>query len=197
MLSVSPLTLFECDLVTFKLLPDDFFQFEFRKSAKLGRNAQHDCTKMKQTVILRKNPVLFKQGQGMFTHQLKHLLQKKAVHRYIWDPIEQYPARKLWHTNRIIDHHTYEEKRDPQWNVRKVEVPDQQYSRIPIPPEFKDAYWFRDLQARRIQCPVEWVSYRMYSQKGKNLYDFQDLSMQKKFRFGPEQVVNMARQERN
>ena len=152
---------------------------------------------MRSSLILLKNPVLFKQGQGMFTHQLKHLLQKKAIHRYNWDPLLQYPARNLWHVNRYVDHHTYEEKHDPHWDARKVEIPDQQFSRIPIPPEFKDAYWFRELQARRVQCPVEWVAYRMHSARQRRRYDFQDLSMARKVQFDEHQVVEMARQERS
>jgi hypothetical protein len=152
---------------------------------------------MRHSTVLLKNPVIFKQGQGMFTHQLKHLLQKKAVHRYNWDPVSLYPARNLWHADRLVDHHTYEERHDPHWDNKVYEVPDQEYSRIPVPSEYKDAYWFRDLQARRIQCPVEWVSHRMYSGKNRNRFDFQDLAMKAKFRIPQLQVIEKSKQKRS
>jgi hypothetical protein len=144
-----------------------------------------------------KNPVLYKQGQGMFTHQLKHLLQKKAVHRYNWDPVAEYPARNLWHANRMVDHHSYQEVHDPQWDRQAYNVPDQNYLKIPVPSEFKDAYWYRELQAKRIQCPVDWVSHRMYSPKNRARFDFQDLSMKEKFRLPMESVVEKSKQQRH
>ncbi|CCW66170.1 unnamed protein product [Phytomonas sp. Hart1] len=148
-------------------------------------------------VALRKNPVIFKQGQGMFTHQLKHILNKKSLHKYNWDPLPMYDPRKLVHSNRYIDHDTYEEKYSPCWMENAYLVPDQQFYHIPVPSEYKDAYWWRDLQARRVQCPIEWVSHRMYSKKDRQLYDFQDLAVRKKFEYPYEEVVQNAKDMRN
>ncbi|EAN95039.1 hypothetical protein C3747_60g19 [Trypanosoma cruzi] len=145
----------------------------------------------------RKNPVIFKQGQGMFSHQLKRLLQKKAIHRYNWDPLPMYDPRKLVHANRRVDPETWQEVYDPHWDERAHLVPDQVYYHIPVPPEYKDAYWWRDLQARRVQCPVEWVSHRMYNKGDRQRYDFQDLSFRKKFEYSYEEVVKNAKDMRS
>ncbi|CCW63081.1 unnamed protein product [Phytomonas sp. EM1] len=147
--------------------------------------------------VLRKNPVIFKQGQGMFTHQLKRILNKKSLHKYTWDPLPMYDPRKLVHANRYIDHDTYEEKYSPHWMNNAHLVPDQQFYHIPVPAEYKDAYWWRDLQARRVQCPVEWVSHRMYSKADRRKYDFQDLAFRKKFEYSFDEVVNNAKEMRS
>lgn len=52
-----------------------------------------------------------------------------------------YDPRKLVHANRYIDHDTYAEKYDPHWSQNAYLVPDQQYYYIPVPKEYKDAYW--------------------------------------------------------
>lgn len=150
-----------------------------------------------RTVLLRKNPVIFKQGQGMFSHQLKRILNKKSLHKYNWDPLSMYNPRVLSHANRRVDHDTYEEVYDPHQSRDSFIVPDQQYHTIPVPQEYKDAYWWRDLQARRIQCPVEWVSHRMYNKKDRQTYDFQDLAFRKKFEYSYEEVVQNSRDARS
>lgn len=152
---------------------------------------------LRLTTSLLKNPVNFKQGQGMVTHQLKRLLQKKHVHKYVWDPLPMYEPRKLVHANRVVDHKTYQEKVDPHWDNNVVYVPDQTWQKLPVPAEFKDAYWFRDLQARRVQCPVEWVSHRMYKAKYRRTYDFQDLGFRKKHMFSAHEAVSNAKTVRS
>eukprot|EP00796_Vickermania_ingenoplastis_P004521 gene4521-3308_t len=147
--------------------------------------------------FLRKNPVLFKQGQGMFTHQLKRILNKKSLHRYNWDPLPMYDPRVLVHSNRRVDHDTYEEVHDPHWHQEVHLVPDQVFYAIPVPKDYKDAYWWRDLQARRVQCPVEWVSHRMYNKKDRESYDFQDLSFRKKFEYSYENTIQNAKDMRS
>ncbi|CAD2217798.1 hypothetical protein AGDE_00709 [Angomonas deanei] len=147
--------------------------------------------------VARKNPVIFKQGQGMFSHQLKRILNKNSLHRYNWDPLPMYDPRKLIHADRRVDHDTYEEVYDPHWMNSAHHVPDQRYHKIPVPADFKDAYWWRDLQARRVQCPVEWVSHRMYSSEDRRKYDFQDLAFKKKFEFSFEETVANAKDMRN
>ncbi|CUG01156.1 Hypothetical protein, putative [Bodo saltans] len=152
---------------------------------------------MRLTTSLLKNPVNFKQGQGMVTHQLKRLLQKKHLHKYNWDPLPMYEPRKLVHANRYVDHHTYQEKVDPHWSENTVSVPDQKWLKVDVPAEYQDAYWFRDLQARRVQCPVEWVSHRMYKARHRRAYDFQDLGFKKKHIFLPEEAAENAKSVRN
>ncbi|KPA76736.1 putative mitochondrial hypothetical protein [Leptomonas pyrrhocoris] len=151
---------------------------------------------LRLSVALRKNPVVFKQGQGMFSHQLKRILNKKSLHKYNWDPLPMYEPRKLVHANRYVDHDTYEEKYDPHWEHNAHLVPDQAFYNVPVPKEYKDAYWWRDLQARRIQCPTEWVHHRMHT-KDRQKYDFQDLAFRKKFEFSYEDVVANAKEMRN
>lgn len=152
---------------------------------------------LRHSVALRKNPIIFKQGQGMFTHQLKRILNKKSLHKYNWDPLPMYDPRKLVHAGRFVDHDSYQEVYDPHWVNNAYDVPDQQYCKIPVPAEYKDAYWWRDLQARRVQCPVEWVSHRMYSKVGRRRFDFQDLGFKKKFEFSLEEVVQNAKDMRS
>lgn len=151
----------------------------------------------RQCTICLKNPVIFKQGQGMFSHQLKRILNKKSLHRYNWDPLPMYNPRVLAHSNRIVDHDTYEEKYDPHWNNNVHLVPDQEFYHIPVPSEYKDAYWWRDLQARRVQCPVAWVHHRMHNNTDRHTYDFQDLAFRKKFQYSFEETISNAKDMRS
>lgn len=152
---------------------------------------------LRSSSVLLKNPIVFKQGQGMFTHQLKRILNKKSLHKYNWDPLPMYDPRKLAHAGRYVDHDTYEEKYDPHWATNAHEVPDQQFYKVPVPAEYKDAYWWRDLQARRVQCPTEWVAHRMYNKGDRQRYDFQDLAFKKKFEFPLDEVVQNAKDMRS
>eukprot|EP00758_Cryptobia_borreli_P006689 Tbor_TRINITY_DN5189_c2_g6::TRINITY_DN5189_c2_g6_i4::g.25916::m.25916 len=68
-------------------------------------------------------------------------------------------------------------------------VPDQVFNNIPVPYEYKDAYWWRGIEARRVQCPVEWVSHRMYVARERKLTDFTDLAFSKMFRYSYDDVV--------
>lgn len=141
--------------------------------------------------------MVFKQGQGMFSHQLKRMLRKNALHRYVWDPLPMYEPRKLMHANLLVDHETYKEQYDPHRDADTYLVPDQQFYHIPVPTAYKDAYWWRDLQARRVQCPVAWVGHRMYNKKDRQGYDFQDLGFRKKHEFSFEEVVQNAKDMRS
>lgn len=133
----------------------------------------------------------------MFTHQLKRLLQKKAIHKFVWDPLPMYNPRKLVHSNREVDHFTYLEKRDPHWENNIHYVPDQKFLKVPVPNEYKDAYWWRDLQARRVQCPIDWVSHRMYRGTSRRATDFQDLAFRPKHRFTVMETVQHAKASRS
>lgn len=151
---------------------------------------------LRQTAVFLKNPVNYKQGQGMFSHQLKRLLRKNHVHRFTWDKLPMYNPRVLVHANRLVDPETHQIVRDAHWEEQAHWVPDQTYAKIPVPKEFKDAYWWRDLQARRVQAPLEWMRHRFYSPSDKRKYDFQDLSLKKKHRYTLEEVVANARSMR-
>lgn len=152
---------------------------------------------LQTSAVCRKNPIVFKQGQGMFSHQLKRILNKKSLHRYNWDPLPMYDPRVLAHAGRYIDHHTYDAKYDPHWHQNTYMVPDQRYYSIPVPKEYSDAYWWRDLQARRVQCPVEWVHHRMHNKADRRAYDFQDLAFRKKFQFSYEETISNAKESRS
>lgn len=151
----------------------------------------------RQSTVFRKSPVVFKQGQGTFKGQLERILNKQHVHMSRWDELSMYDPRKLAHANRFVDHFTYETQySDPLWSSTVHEVPDQRYGRIAVPAEYKDAYWWRDLQARRVQCPVEWVSYRMYNKGLRLRTDFTDLSFKRKWQFTVDHVLANLEKER-
>ena len=62
-----------------------------------------------------------------------------------------------------------------------------------MPSEFKDAYWIREREARRVQCPKEWVEHR-YKEPWR--YDLTDDSLKEKFVYSDEEVVAHAKHER-
>lgn len=68
-------------------------------------------------------------------------------------------------------------------------VPDQTYNRIPVPSEFKDAYWYRDFKARRVQLPLDSVRKQLEEKGSKDKYDMQDLAVRAKFRYTETDVV--------
>jgi hypothetical protein len=146
-------------------------------------------------IAARKNPVFIKYDNSDFTHQMKRLLQRKYVHYYKWDdePLQMYPADRLAHANVKLDHRTGQAVYDPYRKADEYLVPDQKYSAYPIPAEYKDAYWIREREARRVQCPKEWVEDR-YQQGWK--YDLTDDSLAEKFTFSEEEVIAHARLER-
>lgn len=156
---------------------------------------------MRQTPIARKNPINYKMGQGMFSEQLKHLLRKDQLHKMVWDPLPMYNPRKLAHTEKEIDHYTYQEKHNPHNtmaadNGKVYEVPDQQYRKVAVPSKYKDAYWWRERQAKRVQVPVEMVQDRMYNPEKRWQTDFQDLSFKQKFTFTEEEVIAHMKKSR-
>lgn len=144
---------------------------------------------MRQTSVCLKNPYVYKFNNSRFTSQLKWLLNKRAVHKHVWDPIPLYNPRELVHTNQQLDHYTYEPKYDPHREMNTYYVPDQQYNKLPVPSEFRDAYWWRDLQARRLQAPTKWLSHNLYKAERRLFTDFQNLSFEKKFKYRKEDVI--------
>jgi hypothetical protein len=151
---------------------------------------------LRQTAVARKAHVILKQGQGLFSHQLKRILQKNHVHYYRWDPLHMYPARRLAHADVTLDAHTGARKWCPHRAESTVLVPDQKMKAIPVPRDYTDAYWWRDRQSRRVQCPVRWVEHRMYSGKQRKKHDFQDLAFARKFQFGVDDCIEHARRQR-
>ena len=152
---------------------------------------------MQRTPPLLKNPKVYKLGHNSNTsHQLKRLLQKKHIHRYSWDKLTMYDPRRLVHTNKRLDHFTYANLPDPHRSATTYWVPDQEFLKVPVPVEFSDAYWWRELQARRIQCPIEWVEHRHLDAQKASRVDFQDLSMKKKFFVRDEQAVRYLLEKR-
>ncbi len=164
---------------------------------------------LRSTLLARKNPVLLKFGVGVVKDQLDHLLNKKPLHHFDWDPVPEYPARKLRHADRKLDPRTGAALPDPARDFglssstsssdvqnRSYLVPDQQYLRVPVPQRYKDAYWWREQQARRTQKPVAWEAHKFWSVDKRHRYNFADLSFEKKFWFSVDDVVAHARQER-
>lgn len=145
---------------------------------------------------LLKNPVIPNYGKGLFSHQLKRILNKKPLHYHKWTPIALYQPRPLWHADRRVDHVTGQEVSDPHWDRNAYWVPDQEFGRIPVPGDFKDAYWTREAQARRVQCPIEWMGHKMYSRQQRIRTDFQDLSFQPKKFFSHKEVLDHAAMRR-
>lgn len=167
---------------------------------------------LRSTPLVHKSQVILKFGEGLVTTQLKHILEKKPLHKFEWDALPEYPARKLRHADRQLDPRTgaafpnpARDNNIPMKNTNNTEsstattqylVPDQTYHRIPVPQRYRDAYWWRERQARRVQCPTEWVSYRFWSPKLRERYSFMDLSFEEKFFFSVDDVVAHAKQER-
>ena len=155
---------------------------------------------LRTTPLTLKNPVVIQFGEGIVTTQLKHILEKKPLHYMEWDELPEYPARKLRSTDRQLDPRTGKAypnpARDNMAHGTQYLVPDQTYNRIPVPHRYRDAYWWRERQARRIQCPVSWVAYRFWNPTLRERYNFQDLSFEEKFWFYVDDVVAHAKQER-
>ena len=154
----------------------------------------------RRSVVARKNPVVLKFGEGVVHDQLKHILNKKPLHYMEWDPLPQFPPRKLRHVDRRLNPHTGAALPDPARDDLRYErnyfVPDQHFNRVPVPRRYSDAYWWRELQARRVQCPISWVERKFQDPRLRERYSFEDLSFEKKFFFTVDDVVAHARQER-
>lgn len=75
------------------------------------------------------------------------------------------------------------ERLDESRNTSVYYVPDQVYNRIPVPGEFKDAYWHRESKAQRVQLPLDSVRDKLEERGAKTRYDFQDLAVRPKFRY--------------
>lgn len=145
--------------------------------------------------LLSKKPVYVKYDDSEFTHQFKRILNRKHVHYYKWDeePLLVFPADRLAHADVRLDQRTGKEVFDASRHVNAYKVPDQKFHYFRVPEEYKDAYWIREREARRVQCPVEWVEDR-YKQPWK--YDITDDSLKEKFTFTEEQVIAHAKRER-
>ena len=154
------------------------------------------------TCVRLKNPLLLKYGEGLLSKQLDYLLKKKPLHHFEWDPLPQYPPRRLRHADRALNPFTGAALADPARDDTRgahnqaYVVPDQHYSRVPVPQRYRDAYWWRERQARRVQCPTQWVAHKFYDARLRDRYSFQDLSFEKKFYFTTDDVVAHALQER-
>jgi hypothetical protein len=171
---------------------------------------------LRSTPTVYKSQVILKFGEGLVTTQLKHILEKKPIHHFDWDALPEYPARKLRHVDRQLDPRTgaalpnpardnnipmnyknnNSENNNSSSSSTQYLVPDQRYHRVPVPHRYRDAYWWRERQARRIQCPTDWVSYKFTDPKLRERYSFMDLSFEEKFFFSVDDVVAHAKQER-
>eukprot|EP00658_Telonema_sp_P-2_P072198 TRINITY_DN61377_c0_g1_i2.p1 TRINITY_DN61377_c0_g1~~TRINITY_DN61377_c0_g1_i2.p1 ORF type:complete len:160 (-),score=46.04 TRINITY_DN61377_c0_g1_i2:150-581(-) len=81
------------------------------------------------------------------------------------------------------------ERLDESRNASVYYVPDQIHNRIPVPGEFKDAYWHRETKAQRVQLPLDSVRDKLEARGAKSLYDFQDLAVRSKFRYTSADAV--------
>eukprot|EP00744_Colponema_vietnamica_P025830 GILI01038119.1.p1 GENE.GILI01038119.1~~GILI01038119.1.p1 ORF type:complete len:154 (+),score=5.29 GILI01038119.1:44-505(+) len=150
---------------------------------------------LRHTAVCHKNPYVYKFNNSRFSTQLKWLLSKKAVHKHTWDPIPLYNPRDLAHTNQKLDHYTYEPQYDAHREANSFLVPDQTYNKVPVPSEFKDAYWWRDLQSRRVQCPTRWVDHNIYRADRRLYTDFQNLAFQQKFKYRKDDVLRHIKED--
>lgn len=149
---------------------------------------------LRQTCLQLKNPYVFKHDNSSFTTQLKHLLSKKIVHKRRWESLGLFKAKPLAHADVYVDHFTYDVKHDPHRRNNTFWVPDQRYGKIPVPSDYKDAYWWRDLESRRLQAPSEWKKHDIYSPHRRAFTDFSNLAFEKKFKYSKSQVLlNMKR----
>jgi hypothetical protein len=82
------------------------------------------------------------------------------------------------------------ERLEESKNTSVYYVPDQVYNRIPVPGEFKDAYWHRETKAQRVQQPLDNVRKLLGAKNAKNLFDFQDLAVRPKFQFTDADVLD-------
>ena len=130
-------------------------------------------------VVRTKHPVVFHNTRNKFTAQFKHILNKKPLHYFQWDPLPQYPPRQLEHANRKLCPHTGAEllcahrwanvvnasdsskvaktaigDPDERSLLSTYLVPDQHFGKIPVPSLYRDAYWHREQQSRRTQLPL-------------------------------------------
>ena len=151
---------------------------------------------LRRTIASRaKHPLVVKYDNADFSHQFKRILNREHAHYYKWDdtPLRVYPADRLAHTNVKLDQRTGEALPDVSRRATTYKVPDQEYTAFGIPEEFKDAYWAREREARRVQVPKEWVEHR-YKEAWK--YDLTDDSLAEKFTFSDDEVIAHARRER-
>jgi hypothetical protein len=81
-------------------------------------------------------------------------------------------------------------------STRNYIVPDQHYGRVPVPQRYRDAYWWRERQARRVQCPMSWVADKYRDAATRQRYSFMDFSFEEKFRFSVDDVIAHAKEER-
>lgn len=130
--------------------------------------------------------------QTAFTDQLKRILQVMPAHKYVWnpEPVQVFPPDALMHTNKKLNHRTGKPLPDPYREATQYLVPDQEYSKLPIPEEFADAYWSREQEARRAQCPDKWMSDRKLEPWK---YDVTDDSLRPKKVLSSEEVLANVR----
>src|SRR3989338_9205476 len=170
---------------------------------------------LRSTPLIHKYQVILKFGEGLVTTQLKHILEKKPLHKFEWDALPEYPARNLRHADRQLDprtgaafpnpardnnipmkNNTNNDAASSSSTTTQYLVPDQTYHRVPVPHRYRDAYLWREGQARRVQCPTEWVSYRFLEPRLRERFSFMDFSFEEKFFFSVDDVVAHAKQEK-
>jgi len=147
------------------------------------------------SIVLGKKPVIKSDAKGAVSQQLKKILNKKQATTQKWEPlVEHDPRRLLFASSKVNKEGSI--VRDPHAANNTYLVPDQEYVAIPVPAEFKDAYWARESISRRVQKdPYEAVS-AAWKKDTREYTDFQELSFRPKFRFSIPELLAMAKRER-
>ena len=150
----------------------------------------------RRTSVNEKSPVVIKRGSGTFSKQLEHLLSRKPLHYKRWESLHMYDPRKLVHAAVAVDHFTLREKYDPHWHARVHWVPDQEWLKVPIDPVFKDAYWYREHEARTLQAPYLFEKQRDEKAKLRVETDFNDLAYAQKHMLSEADVLQNLKSRR-
>eukprot|EP00759_Apiculatamorpha_spiralis_P058044 PhF_6_TR8966/c0_g1_i1/m.14105 len=147
------------------------------------------------SLLLGKKPVIRVKSSGLISEQLKKLLNKEQYRKLKWDPLTEYEPRRLLYSNVSVDSRGAV-KNDPHDVNKTYLVPDQQYSAIPVPDIYKDAYWSRETMARRVQADPYDAMHVAWDKTTQQETDFQELSMRKKFQFTVKDLMDMATKEK-
>eukprot|EP00760_Papus_ankaliazontas_P034274 PhM_4_TR7088/c0_g1_i1/m.55959 len=146
---------------------------------------------------LGKKPVNRHLAKGMISDQIKVLMNKPHVKpSRRWEDLENglYDPRRLQNADVKLDAKGAI-RRDPHRQNSTYYVPDQKYVKIPVPEDYKDAYWHREWEARRVQTSVEDKIHLTWKLSTRSRTDFQDLSFRPKFQFSVGEVLELARRD--
>ncbi|KNH03936.1 hypothetical protein XU18_4744 [Perkinsela sp. CCAP 1560/4] len=151
------------------------------------------------TILLGKKPVIRSKSKGKVSKQLKSLLNKPTFHPLArkWEELSEYPPRRLTYCG-VHTGPNGEVKYDPHRESQTYFVPDQDYYKIPVPAVMKDAYWNRELLARKTQINP-WdldMQKRAWDKDLRDETDFQYLAFRKKFQFSVRELLDQATKER-